>query len=105
MAKITIKAIKQRLTKQLGIISDVDQYHFELLLNSWNIYLTAVSEIETNGITIKTSQRIFVNPAVMVRNECWKQIKTLSEQFGIKPISRDGTKDIDEDDDIAGMLD
>lgn len=91
--KLTTKTITSKLKKQLGTLQPNDIYHFELLINSWDVYLKACEEINSKGITIDTAQRIFVNPACNVRNESWKQIVKLSEAFGIKPINREQIED------------
>lgn len=94
---MTYEEIEYRLKEQLGEISANDQYHYELLLDSWKTYLRAGEDIAKSGLTIDTGKRLFVNPAVNVRNEAHKQILKLYRLFGIEPIARGDVTEKDDD--------
>lgn len=105
MNTLTLEQIEKRLQSQLGVVNDNDKFHYELLMNSWKVYLKAQAEIDKVGITLVCQNgRLFVNPACNVSNESWKQIVKLSESFGIKPIGRDTQIETDPDDVIAELL-
>lgn len=87
--RISFNAVKQRLKKQLGEISDNDQYHHQLLLDSWETYLAALDDVRKNGINIKGQNGLVrINPSMNAANEAHKQIVKLSKVFGIEPTNR-----------------
>jgi len=77
----------KEIIKQLGSIEPSEVDALMLLVNSWDIYLTAYKHVQQNGTIITGSDnhngRSFINPNVNVMNEAWKQIVKLSNQLGV----------------------
>ena len=103
---MTLTQIKKRLTEQLGELSPKEQYHFQLLLDSWATYLQAQAAVKEHGQVISAQGgRLFVNPSINVMNEAHKQICKLSKLFGIVPNDRiiaEKTKDAEQWDGLIG---
>jgi len=84
---------------------DVDA--LALLCTSWQQYLQALQDIETNGQTLESQNgRRFVNPAVNVMNEAHKQILKLQKQFSIGPETEEKKKpSVKQESKWSGLID
>jgi P27 family predicted phage terminase small subunit len=95
------KAKWKQLAPQLPNLKDRDVDTLALLCQSWATYFDSQKLIAKQGQTILSAVngRWFVNPAVNVGNEAWKQILKLSKAFGLSPEPT-GTDDADEDEEL-----
>ena len=83
----------KEIVAQLGELDNSEYDSLGLLCSSWDVYLTALTDVREKG-TVSTSTvngRVFVNPNVNVMNEAWKQIVKLSRLFGLEPKNRSTT--------------
>lgn len=81
----------------LGVLARVDGKALRLLAESWALYLEAQDEIREHGVVVKERsdkgfQRLKTNPAIGVRAQAWKEIKTMLAKFGLTPADRTGLK-------------
>lgn len=80
----------KQLAFQIGELQPNDLDALALLAGSWETYLTALADVQTNGTVLKSAVngRTFINPNLNAVNESHKQIIKLSKAFGIVPTSR-----------------
>lgn len=86
---LDIDTVLKNLSAQLEPLKPEEQFHYELLKDSWKNYIDAGNAIEKDGKVLKCQNgRFFINPLVNEKNECWKQILKLSALFGLLPSAR-----------------
>lgn len=77
-----------------GVLSRVDGPALRLMAESWEVYLDAQEELSRNGIVVtqvtQAGENSKANPAIVIRNQAWKQIIDGLRQFGMTPASRHG---------------
>lgn len=77
-----------------GVLSRVDGPALRLMAESWEVYLDAQEEIASNGIVVtqvtQAGENSKANPAIVIRNQAWKQILDGLRQFGMTPAARHG---------------
>lgn len=78
------KAKFRELARQMGD-RNVEADALALLANSWEIYLTAVEDLQRNGVVLTNTAngRTWNNPAVNTAATAWKEILKLSRQLGL----------------------
>lgn len=93
---LDIENILKNLAAQLEPIKPEEQFHYELLKDSWKNYVDAENAIKQDGKILKCQNgRFFINPLVNEKNECWKQILKLSNLFGLTPSPRTAVNSVD----------
>jgi P27 family predicted phage terminase small subunit len=80
-----------------GVLARVDGKALRLLCDSWSLYLEAQDAIEKHGVVVSEStaaggSRVKANPAVNIRAQAWKEIRTILSKFGLTPSDRTGLK-------------
>jgi P27 family predicted phage terminase small subunit len=71
-----------------GAIAQPDADVLAMFVSTLVTYRKAVGEIQTNGITFRTSKGIKRNPAVAVASDARKDLLRLASELGLTPISR-----------------
>jgi P27 family predicted phage terminase small subunit len=73
----------------LGVLTTNDATALLLLVNAHVSYLTLETEIATHGHMIRGRMGEMVrNPAVAMRNDAWKRLLKILQEFGMSPSSR-----------------
>jgi len=75
---------KKFLETLIGSQSESDKVYYDLLVQSYDDYFSAVATIKDHGQVCEgQGGRLFVNPAVAIRNESHKQILNLLKHFKV----------------------
>jgi len=77
------------LKKRLGNLEGDRQYLASLLFDAVESYGQAQENVKANGQTIRTNQRIFVNPCVNIMADNHKQIVKLLALLGVSATDGD----------------
>lgn len=78
---------------QIGLIEQLDRLALELLVESYAEYRSHCKVVDEEGATYKTTATsgeivIKANPAVAMKSDAWKRLKSMMEQFGMTPSAR-----------------
>jgi len=77
--------------KQMGLLTFADRETFACYCQSVSDYRRAMQIIEKEGVTTATNTGyVSKHPAVTMKNEALKNIKSLASEFGLTPSSRSG---------------
>jgi P27 family predicted phage terminase small subunit len=88
-----IEQIEKQLKEQIGELNANDKYWYDLLIDAYKDYYTAIDNIEKYGQIILNNNKTMgrPNPSIIIKNEAHKQIKNILKQFNILPEGRKGT--------------
>ncbi|MGH1432630.1 MAG: phage terminase small subunit P27 family [Neptuniibacter sp.] len=97
--KTVFKNITEELF-QLGIITKADGMALELLCSAYGEYLELTDLLEKEGrtyeITSTTGDTMRkAHPAVAMRSDAWKRVKSMMAEFGMTPATRPYVSSID----------
>jgi P27 family predicted phage terminase small subunit len=78
---------------RLGLLTVVDGVALELLACAYDDWRSAHADVVAEGITYETEnaqggRMVRAHPAVAVRSDAWRRVKSILAEFGLTPSSR-----------------
>lgn len=77
----------------MRVLTKADRWALEMLADAWNDFREAQRIIDNEGsfyttYTNEGNEIIRPHPAVAIRNDAWKRVKSMLAEFGLTPSSR-----------------
>jgi P27 family predicted phage terminase small subunit len=98
---------QQKWTELSALLAPIDPHQTDalaLLCVSWEMYLTALKDIQAKGQVHESAinGRLFVNPSIGIMESSWKQIVKLSKAFGLVPDTKQ--RETEDEDPMSELL-
>ena len=74
--------------KDIDMLGDLDANNLAAYCNAFDNYLTAVDDVQKNGLTIELDDKVIENPNVVLQIKYAKEMREFGKQCGLSIDSR-----------------